>query len=170
MRAAEFYRAVTMDASDLLDRILALFERENIRYCVIGGLAVNAYVEPLVSLDLDVVVAPEQLNRVEGLLAREFEVTEFPYSLNISDPDSSLRIQIQRDERYGAFVGRSQLRDVLGTQMTVAAVEDVLQGKIWAASDPDRRETKRRKDLLDIARIVEAFPHLRERVPASLLG
>ena len=46
MRAADFFRAVTMDKSEMLDRILALFERERIRYCVIGGLAVNAYVEP----------------------------------------------------------------------------------------------------------------------------
>jgi hypothetical protein len=109
------------------------------------------------------------MDRVESLLAKEFDVAEFPHSLNVSDPDSSLRVQIQRDQRYGAFVGRSQMRDVLGRQMSVASVEDVLQGKIWAASDPERRESKRKKDLLDIARIVEAFPNLRERVPAALL-
>jgi hypothetical protein len=169
MRAAEFYRAVTMDRADLLDRMLALFEREGIRYCIIGGLAVNAYVEPLISLDLDVAVAPEQLSRVEALLAGEFDVAEFPHSFNVSDADSSLRVQIQRDERYGAFVARSQVRDVLGTPMSVASVEDVLQGKIWAASDPERRESKRKKDLLDIARLIEAFPALRERVPAEVL-
>ena len=54
-------------------------------------------------------------------------------------------------------------------QMRVASVEDVLQGKIWVASDPDWRESKRKKDLLDIARIVEAFPEFRDRVPPSLL-
>lgn len=169
MRAAEFYRAVTMDRSDLLERLLSLFEREGIRYCIIGGLAVNAYVEPLVSLDLDVVVAPEQIGCLEPLLAAEFAVTEFPHSLNVSDPGSSLRVQIQKDERYGAFVARSQVREVLGHEMRVASVEDVLRGKIWAASDPDRRESKRKKDLLDIARIVESFPNLRDRVPRALL-
>jgi hypothetical protein len=169
VRAAEFYRAVTMDRTDLLERLLSLFEREGIRYCIIGGLAVNAYVEPLVCLDLDVAVAPEQIGRLETLLAEEFQIEEFPHSLNVSDPDSSLRVQIQKDERYGEFVGRSQIRNVLGHEMRVASVEDVLQGKIWAASDPDRRESKRKKHLLDIARIVETFPHLRERVPPSLL-
>jgi|ERR1051326_1635695 hypothetical protein len=158
-----------MDRTDLLERLLSLFEREGICYCIIGGLAVNAYVEPLVSLDLDVVVAPEQIGRLETLLAAEFSVTEFPHSLNVSDPDSSLRVQIQKDERYSAFVGRSQMREVLGHEMRVASVKDVLQGKIWAASDPDRRESKRKKDLLDITRIVEAYPHLRGRVPPSLL-
>jgi hypothetical protein len=47
-------------------------------------------------------------------------------------------------------------------------VEDVLQGKIWAASDSSRRPTKRRKDLLDIERILENYPSLRERVPPAL--
>jgi len=169
MRAAEFYRAVTMDRADLLDRLLALFEREHIRYCIIGGLAVNAYVEPLVSLDLDIAVASEDLSRVERLLADEFETAEFPHSLNVSDPNSSLRVQIQKDARYAAFVARSESHDVLGRSMKVAAVADVLQGKIWAAGDPERRESKRKKDLLDIARIVEAYPDLRERVPSSLL-
>src|SRR5438045_1458155 len=126
-----------MDHVDLLDRMLSLFEREGIRYCIIGGLAVNAYVEPLVSLDLDVAVTPEQVDRVADLLAKEFAVVEYPHSFNVSDPDSSLRVQIQRDERYGAFVDRSQVRVVLGKPMPVASVEDVLQGKIWAASDPD---------------------------------
>jgi hypothetical protein len=40
----------------------------------------------------------------------------------------------------------------------------VLQGKIWAVSEDTRRPTKRRKDLLDIERLLENYPHLRERV------
>src|ERR1043165_4521902 len=156
MRAADFFRAVTMDKSEMLDRILALFEREGVRYCVIGGLAVNAYVEPNVTLYLDVVIAPEQVEGIVGLLANEFKVTEFPHSLNVNDPDSELRVQIQRDPRYNDFVERAQVREVLGMKMPVASVEDVLQGKIWAATDPDRRELKRKKDELDILRIVDS--------------
>jgi hypothetical protein len=45
-----------------------------------------------------------------------------------------------------------------------------LQGKVWAAQDSTRRASKRQKDLADIARLVEAFPHLRERVPADVLA
>src|SRR5436190_19448431 len=110
MRAAEFYRAVTMDRSDLLDRMLALFEREGIRYCIIGGLAVNAYVEPVVTLDLDVAIAPEQLDRAVALLRGEFSVEEFPYSVNVNAPGSALRVQIQKDPRYARFVNRSTPR------------------------------------------------------------
>jgi hypothetical protein len=52
----------------------------------------------------------------------------------------------------------------------VASVEDVLQGKTWAALDPGRRASKRQKDLADIARLLEAYPHLREKVPAEILA
>jgi hypothetical protein len=57
----------------------------------------------------------------------------------------------------------------LGATLPVASLDDLLQGKIRAASDPDRRPTKRKKDLLDIARLIEKYPPLRERVPAELL-
>lgn len=52
--------------------------------------------------------------------------------------------------------------------MRVASLEDVLQGKIWAYLDADRRKSKRQKDLADIARRVEAFPYLAERLPEEI--
>jgi hypothetical protein len=52
--------------------------------------------------------------------------------------------------------------------MRVASLEDVLQGKIWAYLDEDRRKSKRQKDLADIARRVEAFPYLAERLPEEI--
>jgi hypothetical protein len=89
--------------------------------------------------------------------------------LNISSPGSDLRVQIQTDPRYGEFVEHALVRDVLGLNLPVAAIEDVLQGKIWAASDSTQRPTKRRKDLLDIERILEAYPSLRPRVPEEIV-
>jgi hypothetical protein len=58
---------------------------------------------------------------------------------------------------------------VLGVPLRVARVEDVLRGKVWAASDSTRRASKRQKDLADIARLIEAYPDLRTSVPAELL-
>jgi hypothetical protein len=68
MRATTFWKAVVADRTDLLDHLIELFAAHGIHYCLIGGQAVNAYVEPLVSLDLDIVVAVEQLPTVESLL------------------------------------------------------------------------------------------------------
>jgi len=54
VRAQTFWKTVVADETDFLDRLIALFAEHGVRYCLIGGQAVNAYVEPLVSLDLDI--------------------------------------------------------------------------------------------------------------------
>ena len=72
--------------------------------------------------------------------------------------------------RYGAFVARAASRDVLGFQLPVAQIEDVLLGKVWAAQDSTRRSSKRQKDLADIARLIEAYPALRSLVPADVVS
>lgn len=53
--------------------------------------------------------------------------------------------------------------------MPVAAIDDVLQGKLWAAQDESRRPSKRRKDLLDIERLLDVRPELRASVPEGVL-
>ena len=73
------------------------------------------------------------------------------------------------DPRYTDFPQRATPQEVLGLVLPVAALEDVLQGKVWAASDETRRTSKRQKDLADIARLIEAHPYLRSRVPDVLL-
>jgi hypothetical protein len=158
-----------MDKADLLGEVFAFLHDSGIRFCVIGGQAVNAYVVPLVGLDLDIAVAVAQIDQVQELAKARFQAEESHHGLNISTPGSDLRVQIQTDPRYGDFVERSSVRDVLGLNLPVATIEDVIQGKIWAASDPTRRATKRRKDLLDIERILEAHPRLRDRVPEEIL-
>lgn len=169
MKAHAFWKTVTVDEANLLDQLISLLSEERVPYCVVGGQAVNAYVEPLVSLDLDVVVSVEELPRVESLLKQRFRVDRFPHSLNVSLAGSDLRVQIQLDPRYGAFIERASVRDVLGTSLPVARVEDVLQGKIWAVEDSTRRASKRQKDLADIARLLERSPEFRARVPAAIL-
>ena len=168
MRALEFWKAVTVDRSNLLESLIALLNEHGIRYCVIGGQAVNAYVEPVVTLDLDLVVAVDQIGMVEELL-KDYGVEHFPHSINISKPGSNLRVQIQRDPCYFSFVDRATEREILGLMLPVASPEDVLQGKVWAAMEPKRRASKRQKDLADISRLLETYPQLRDRVPAEIL-
>jgi hypothetical protein len=52
--------------------------------------------------------------------------------------------------------------------MYVATVEDVLQGKLWAYLDAERRLSKRQKDLADIFRLVEDYPYLEAKLPESI--
>lgn len=170
MKALEFWKAVTVDHANLLESLIQLLNEHKVKYCVIGGQGVNAYAEPLVSLDLDLVIAATDLERLKPLLTAQFTVDEFPHSLNVSIPNSQLRVQIQTDPRYRDFPDRAERREVLGVELPVASLEDLLQGKIWVASDPTRRPTKRQKDILDIARLVERYPRLRKLVPVELLN
>jgi hypothetical protein len=165
MQRRAFWRAVTVDRSDFLDQFLALLDEHDVRFCVVGGQAVNAYVDPVVSLDLDLVVTLSDLTRIEAVLGDRFTIEHFPHSVNVSLENSDLRVQLQTDPRYGDFLAHAQPRDILGVELPVARVEDVLRGKIWAASDRQRRASKRQKDLADIARLLEAYPHLAPLVP-----
>ena len=115
-------------------------------------------------------MAMDQLEEVERLLTLRFRVERFPHSINVSAPGSDLRVQFQTDARYPPFIAQATPRDVLGRMLPVAAVEDVIQGKVWAALDPTRRPSKRQKDLADIARLLEAYPHLGARVPSEIAG
>ena len=170
MRAHTFWKATVDDKVDFLDRLISMLTDHGIRYCLVGGQAVNAYVEPVVSLGLDVVVATDQLPQVEALIRGAFVVERFPHSLNASLAGSDLRVQFQTDPRYAPFVDRATVREVLGLRLPVACLDDVLQGKLWAVMDKTRRPSKRQKDLADIARLLESYPDLRNQVPAEVLA
>ncbi|MBI4262736.1 MAG: hypothetical protein HY657_00010 [Acidobacteria bacterium] len=170
MDSSTFWKAVLVDRENLLDRFLEFLKTTGVRYCVVGGMGVNAYAYPVVTEDLDIAVATADLGTLEAALTGTFAVRRFPHSLNISAPDSKLQIQIRTDERYGDFAGRAQVREVMGYELPVARMEDVLQGKVWAALDSTRRPSKQLKDLSDIARMLEAAPALRDRVPPELLA
>src|SRR5438128_6270906 len=127
MQALEFWKAVTLDRTDFLERLIHLLENAHVRFCVVGGIAVNAYAEPVVTLDLDLAVAVPDLERAESLLRPEFEVHRFPHSVNVAAEDSKLRVQLQTDPRYFPFVERAEPREVLGLTLPVANIEDVLR-------------------------------------------
>ena len=135
MQAATFWRTVTRDHTDLLDHSLQTLEEAGVRYCVIGGQAVNAYAEPVVSLDLGLALAPGEIERLSALFEPPIRIG-FEHSVNLSAPDSDLRIQFQVDPRYDGFPARAEVRNVLGHRLPVARLEDVLRGKVWAAATP----------------------------------
>jgi len=169
MTGKKFLNSVSKSRVDLVQLLLEVLAETGAEYCVIGGLAVNAYAEPVVSLDLDLVVEARKIESVcksaedKGLNVRPFE-----HSINISSPHSDLRIQLQIDARYQAFLPRAVQKDILGYPMKVAALKDVLIGKIWSYLDETRRKSKRQKDLADIYRLLEAYPDLKKELPRHL--
>jgi hypothetical protein len=169
MRGKEFIHALANGKSDIIQIFLGVLSETGSRYCLIGGLAVNAYVEPVVSLDLDIVAAVADIGAIckvskeRGLMVEEFE-----HRVNISSGSSDLRIQIQTDPLYQSFISNAKDRNVLGYKIKVASLQDVLQGKIWAHMDKTRRKSKRQKDLADISRLIEEYPQLEASLPQSL--
>ena len=156
------------DEGDILSEFLSLLNEMKVDYCIIGGLAVNAYCEPVVSLDLDVVVVACAIDDLVKSAERMFTIKRFSRSINLESPVSDLRIQIQTDPSYQDFIKNAEKKTVLGHEMKVAGLEDLLKGKLWAYSDKERRRSKRQKDLADIFRLVESYPHLNDLLPSSI--
>jgi hypothetical protein len=115
-------------------------------FCLIGDFAVNCYVEPVYTLDTDLVaIASGFPGLAENLREQGFAIEEREHSLNAQGPGSDLRIQFTTDPGYQAFLPRSVEAVVLGVQVRVACLEDTTQGKLWAYGDPRRRFSKRKK-------------------------
>jgi len=166
--AAEAYELTTKGGATDFARLIAACESFG-PYCLIGGLAVNCYVEPVYTLDADIVVIASSLPQVSAHLQDQgFKIEEHAHSVNALATGSELRIQFTTDERYQAFLPRSVEADVLGVRVRVACLEDVTRGKVWAYSDPRRRLSKRKKDELDLIRLAEAYPELKSQYPREL--
>jgi hypothetical protein len=156
MTAAEMYELVTNGgASDFAELVTVL--NENKPWCLIGGLAVNCYVEPVYTMDVDLVVVAANLPQIE-------------HSTNAQRSGSKLNIQFTTDSHYEDFLANTAEREVLGLRIPVAGLEDIIRGKVWAWQDATRRLSKRKKDELDLIRIGEAYPQLRSLLPKEIVA
>jgi hypothetical protein len=168
MSSLAFWKAVVQDKSNFLEGVIALLEESGFDYCAIGGVAVNAYAEPVVTQDLDLVLAVEALPAARALLEQYFKVQEFDHSLNVYDPGSKLQVQIRKDPDLSEILDRAREMEVLDLRLPVASPEDLMRLKIAAAMEPARRKSKRGKDAMDLGRLVMEFPHLRALIPDAL--
>lgn len=168
MTAQEAFNAVSGGGFDDLRTVLAVCERHG-GYCVIGGLAVNTYVRPVYTMDADLVIAADKLPLVRAeLAALGFTVQEETWSLNVQHAGSELRIQFTKDPRYQGFLAGAISARVLGCDAKVAAISDLVAGKVMAWRDPNRRLSKRKKDEADLIRLAESHPEIRALLPEEL--
>jgi hypothetical protein len=169
MTAAEAYELTTQGGTTDFAQVVAACESTG-PWCLIGGLAVNVFVEPVYTLDADLVVVSAGLQDLAGNLRKQgFMIEEHEHSLNAQALESELRIRFTTDMRYQTFLQRSVEAVVLGVRVKVACLEDTTQGKLWAYGDSARRFSKRKKDELDLIRLAEAWPKLRSMYPKELL-
>jgi hypothetical protein len=170
MTAKQFFDWQTSGGTDDVMRLVDALERTDISWCAIGGVAVNHWAaEPVVTQDVDFVVAAEAVEiTVTALTEAGFSIERFAWSINFKGR-SKVSLQLSTEDFYRDFPSRAVPADVHGILMRVASLEDTLRGKIKAWSDPERRQSKRFKDLSDIARLVEAHPALRKLLPDALI-
>ena len=169
MTAKQFYDWQTVGGTDDVMRLVSCLERADIPWCAIGGVAVNHWAaEPVVTQDVDFVVTTEAVEKaIAALTAAGFRAERHEWSVNFKGT-SKVSLQLSTEAFYRDFPQRAVAADVHGILLRVAALEDTLAGKIAAWSDAQRRQSKRLKDLGDIARLVESHPRLWQTLPAAL--
>jgi hypothetical protein len=169
MTAKQFFDWQTAGGTDDVMRLVDSLERADIPWCAIGGVAVNYWAaEPMVTQDVDFVVATDALERSVAVLeAAGFSAERFQWSINFRGR-SKLSIQLSTEECYRDYPDRAVAADVHGILLRVASLEDTLKGKMKAWADPERRQSKRIKDLGDIARLIESHPELWMRLSDDL--
>lgn len=168
MTASEVFESVTGSGSSDFAKLIVILGKHG-PWCLIGGLAVNCYVEPVYTLDADLVVISAELPAIKtDLVAAGFAIEEFPDSLNARMAGSDLRIQLSLDERYQEFLKETLNLEVLGHKVPVASLPNIIRGKIWAWGDQKRRASKRKKDELDLMRILETYPDTRDLMPPEI--
>ncbi|MEX2316390.1 MAG: nucleotidyl transferase AbiEii/AbiGii toxin family protein [Pirellulales bacterium] len=169
MTERQFYDWQTAGGGGDVLRLVQVLERLEIPWCMIGGLAVNHWAEePLTTADVDIVIAHERVEQaVQALVEAGFQASRFEWSINLTGA-SRLSMQISTEDFYREFPSRAVSTDVHGILMRVASLKDTLAGKIAAWSDPERRPSKRQKDLLDIMRLVDSHSELKDELPPNL--
>ena len=169
MTSKQFYDWQTGGGTNDVMRLVDVLERADIAWCAIGGVAVNHWAEnPMVTRDVDLVVASDAVEKVVVLLEEAgFQSERFPWSVNFQGK-SSVSIQLSTEDFYRDYPANAVPADVHGILLRVASLEDTLKGKVKAWSEFERRQSKRIKDLADIARLIESHPSLWPLLPDSL--
>jgi hypothetical protein len=169
MTGRQFYDWQTAGGADDVMRMVDALERAELHWCAIGGIAVNHWAtEPMVTRDVDFVVAVDEVERAVAALERAgFTAERHAWSINFRG-HSQVSLQLSTENFYEEFPARAVAADVHGILLRVAALHDTLAGKVKAWRTPDRRPSKAIKDLGDIARLVEAHPQLAAALPPDV--
>ena len=142
----------------------------NGEYCLIDGMAINCYVEPVYTEDTDFAIAFDSKDAIKEALKRAgIKVKENRYDMSVFVPESKLTIHITTDVRYKDF-GKNAREHLLFDefQVKVASLKDLIKAKTWCLEDSYRKASKHFKDQADLCRIGENYPELQELLPESI--
>jgi len=164
-----FYDWQTLGGGNDVERLVAVLQSEQVKWCMIGGLAVNHWsLEPMATADVDIVIATPDVDRaIAAPISVGFQAETFAWLVNLCGK-SKVSIQVSTDVMYADFTESSIMVNVHGIEMRVASLANTLAGKIAAWRNLQRRPSERQKDFLDIMRLTEAHPVLVGTLPADI--
>lgn len=159
-----------MDFKAVLKELLTSFDRQNVRYALIGGLAMGAWGVARGTVDIDFLVRRDDMNKVD-LIMFGFGYECRHRSENVSQYVSPLKVFGEVDFLHAfrtasmGMLERAEEREVFGVTMRVRVVrvEDLIGLKVQAiANDPTRKAS-------DIADIESLMIRHRERLDWELV-
>jgi len=155
--------------SDALKQVIDILAA-NGDYCLIGGMAINCYVEPVYTEDTDFAIAFDDKTKIKKTFKDAgIKVKDNRYDMSIFVPNSQLIIHITTDERYKNF-GKDAKEHMLFDEfkVKVASLENLIQAKTWCLEDSCRKASKQFKDQADLCRIGENYPELQNLLPKEI--
>jgi predicted nucleotidyltransferase len=151
------YAGTVAEFPDKLGAIRAAatcFQENNVRYALIGGLAVGIHSGvPRATLDVDFALATE-VDREwisASLELHGFSRTGvFPHSINFRH-ETGEPVQLAFDDLFDPMIHRAETHVLDGLALCIVTKADLIVMKRRAASDPKRRRSKALRDQADIA-------------------
>lgn len=160
-----------MDFFRVLPELCRHLDEQSVRYALIGGFGMAMRGLQRATLDLDFILALEDLDTADEIL-RELSFERYFHSENVSHyrrDDQNWRVDLLHAFRRPALamLDRAERLEIeSGPSLPVAAVEDIIGLKIQAMSnDPSRAE----QDWLDVRRLVTASRDLGQTLDWELI-
>jgi len=141
---------------ETIKHVLRRLNENGVRYCLVGGLALAHHSIPRVTQDVDLLVLPEDLPRVEELLrGHELRGTSVALIFKIGETRFDIIPANLRSKRQAVTNAIEEIFE--GETIKVANLRDMIFLKLWASSE--RRDlAKRAMDEADIIGLIQLNP------------
>jgi len=144
----------------VLENLIPEFEKNRIRYALIGGFALGAWGIPRATMDLDFLIHKKDLNKLDEILTKMGYKLRFR-SENVSQYKSNKKDLGSLDFLHAfreislKMLARAEFKDVRRGKLSikVARPEDIIGLKIQAMANDPRRKLKELADIEAILRL-----------------
>lgn len=142
------------DLEETYRRVIDVLARVGAKWTVVGAHAVNLYVEPRATVDIDLVVDARRMKPILQALEEEFGALQ-TVEIGAAVRFPSLSVDLIRGDNHPLF--RAALDEAHERQgVRVPAVELLLVLKFLAAASPWRDVADRKQDVADLIRLYRA--------------